>query len=89
MPQLTTKLTSWPMGSIIESNFKENLERKNALAFLFGINFGGIALCLSGYCFNQTGNFFMNLYLWLPGMFFLGVALMGICFLFVCGCEKI
>ncbi len=31
----------------------------------------------------------MDLTIWLPGMFFLGIALMGACFLFVKGCEKI
>ncbi len=31
----------------------------------------------------------MNLFIWLPAMFLLGLALMGICFLFLLGCEKI
>ncbi len=31
----------------------------------------------------------MNLFLWLPAMFLLGLALMGLCFLFLIGCEKI
>ena len=31
----------------------------------------------------------MNLYVWLPGMFCLGLFLMGLCFLFLRGCEKI
>ena len=31
----------------------------------------------------------MDLYFWIPAMFFLGLALMGICFLFMKACEKI
>jgi hypothetical protein len=31
----------------------------------------------------------MNLATWLPGMFFLGIASMGLCLLFLKGCEKI
>lgn len=31
----------------------------------------------------------VNLFLWLPGMFFLGLLLMGICWVFKKGCEKI
>lgn len=31
----------------------------------------------------------MDLYFWLPSMFFLGVVAMGICLLFMKGCEKI
>ena len=31
----------------------------------------------------------MNLLLWIPGMFFLGLALMAICLWFVKACEKI
>ena len=31
----------------------------------------------------------MDLAIWLPGMFFLGIAAMGVCFLFIKGCEKI
>lgn len=31
----------------------------------------------------------MNLATWLPGLFFLGIVLMGLCFLFVDACEKI
>ena len=31
----------------------------------------------------------MNLEIWLPGMFFLGIACLGICMLFVKGCERI
>ncbi len=31
----------------------------------------------------------MDLAIWLPGMFFLGIAVMVVCFLFVKGCEKI
>jgi hypothetical protein len=31
----------------------------------------------------------MNLVIWLPGMFVLGLAAMGVCWLFMEGCEKI
>ncbi len=31
----------------------------------------------------------MNLFIWLPAMFLLGLASMAICFLFLLGCEKI
>jgi hypothetical protein len=31
----------------------------------------------------------MNLLLWIPGMFLLGIALMGLCYLFMEACEKI
>ncbi len=31
----------------------------------------------------------MNLAIWLPGMFLLGIAGMGLCFLFLKACEKI
>jgi hypothetical protein len=31
----------------------------------------------------------MDLAIWLPGMFFLGIAVMVVCFLFVKGCDKI
>jgi hypothetical protein len=31
----------------------------------------------------------MDLAIWLPGMFFLGIVCMVVCFLFVKGCEKI
>jgi hypothetical protein len=31
----------------------------------------------------------MDLAIWLPGMFFLGIACMGVFMLFVKGCEKI
>jgi len=31
----------------------------------------------------------MNLLLWLPGMFFLGIASMAACLLFIKACEKI
>jgi len=31
----------------------------------------------------------MNLVIWLPAMFFLGIVTMGICGLFVKACEKI
>ena len=31
----------------------------------------------------------MNLYFWLPAMFFLGLGLMGLCKLFLNFCEKI
>ena len=31
----------------------------------------------------------MDLTIWLPGMFFLGIACMGVMFVFVKGCEKI
>jgi hypothetical protein len=31
----------------------------------------------------------MNLIIWLPAMFFLGIAVMGVCYLFVMACEKI
>jgi hypothetical protein len=31
----------------------------------------------------------MNLEIWLPAMFFLGIVLMGLCFLFMKACEKI
>jgi hypothetical protein len=31
----------------------------------------------------------MDLAIWLPGMFFLGIATMGVCFLFMKGCGKI
>jgi hypothetical protein len=31
----------------------------------------------------------MDLYFWIPAMFFLGLACMGICFLFMKACEKI
>ena len=31
----------------------------------------------------------MDLAIWLPGMFFLGIAVMAVCFLFVKACEKV
>jgi hypothetical protein len=31
----------------------------------------------------------MNLLLWLPAMFFLGLATMTLCYLFITACEKI
>jgi hypothetical protein len=31
----------------------------------------------------------MNLVLWLPAIFFLGLLLMGLCYLFMEACEKI
>jgi len=31
----------------------------------------------------------MNLAFWLPAMFLLGIAALGLCFLFLIGCEKI
>jgi hypothetical protein len=31
----------------------------------------------------------MNLAFWLPAMFVLGIIAMGLCFLFLDGCEKI
>lgn len=31
----------------------------------------------------------MNLVLWLPATFFLGIVLMGLCYLFLEACEKI
>jgi hypothetical protein len=31
----------------------------------------------------------MNLAFWLPAMFFLGIIAMGLCLLFLDGCEKI
>ena len=31
----------------------------------------------------------MNLAFWLPAMFLLGVAALGLCYLFLIGCEKI
>lgn len=31
----------------------------------------------------------MNLAIWLPGMFLLGVAAIGLCYLFVKACDKI
>jgi hypothetical protein len=31
----------------------------------------------------------MNLVIWLPAMFFLGIVAMGVCGLFVKACEKI
>jgi len=31
----------------------------------------------------------MDLYFWIPAMFILGLALIGICFLFMKACEKI
>jgi hypothetical protein len=31
----------------------------------------------------------MNLLIWLPAMFLLGIALMGLCYLFMEACEKI
>ena len=31
----------------------------------------------------------MNLVIWMPAMFALGVASMGLCLLFLYGCEKI
>jgi len=31
----------------------------------------------------------MNLFIWLPAMFLLGLVLMGLCYLFLIGCEKI
>ena len=44
---------------------------------------------------SRCANFFkkedtiMNLALWLPGMFLLGIAAMGLCLLFLKACEKI
>jgi len=31
----------------------------------------------------------MNLVIWLPAMFFLGIVVMGLCYLFLKACEKI
>ena len=31
----------------------------------------------------------MNLFIWLPAMFFLGLALMGLCYAFMKACESI
>jgi len=31
----------------------------------------------------------MNLWFWLPAMFLIGIALMGLCYLFMEACEKI
>jgi hypothetical protein len=31
----------------------------------------------------------MNLVVWLPAMFFLGLISMGVCYLFIDACEKI
>jgi len=31
----------------------------------------------------------MNLYVWLPAMFVLGLGLMGLCLLFMAACKKI
>ena len=31
----------------------------------------------------------MNLWLWIPAMFLIGIALMGLCYLFMDACEKI
>jgi hypothetical protein len=31
----------------------------------------------------------MNLLLWIPGMFLVGIALMAVCLVFVRACEKI
>jgi hypothetical protein len=31
----------------------------------------------------------MNLYTWLPGMFILGIVMMGLCVLFLEACDKI
>jgi len=31
----------------------------------------------------------MNLLLWIPAMFLLGIVLMGLCYLFMKACEKI
>jgi len=31
----------------------------------------------------------MNLWLWIPAMFLIGIALMGLCYLFMEACEKI
>jgi hypothetical protein len=31
----------------------------------------------------------MNLAIWLPAMFLLGLAAMGLCYAFLLGCEKI
>jgi len=31
----------------------------------------------------------MNLFVWLPGMFLLGLGLMGLCLLFMVACKKI
>jgi hypothetical protein len=31
----------------------------------------------------------MNLAIWLPAMFFLGIAAMALCYLFITACEKI
>jgi hypothetical protein len=31
----------------------------------------------------------MNLFIWLPSMFLLGITLMGLCYLFMEACEKI
>ena len=36
-----------------------------------------------------AGRFAMNLVVWLPGMFLLGVVSMGLCYAFLCACEKI
>jgi hypothetical protein len=38
---------------------------------------------------NAKEGFPMNLVIWLPAMFFLGIAAMGVCGLFVKACEKI
>jgi hypothetical protein len=37
----------------------------------------------------QGGKIIMNLGFWIPAMFFLGIAVMGLCFLFMKACEKI
>jgi len=31
----------------------------------------------------------MNLAIWMPGMFALGLVMMGLCYLFLIACEKI
>jgi len=31
----------------------------------------------------------MNLYIWLPAMFGLGIATMGFCYWFITACEKV
>jgi hypothetical protein len=42
----------------------------------------------TGSCGNETG-VFMNLEIWMPLLFGLGIVSMGLCFLFLKACEKI
>lgn len=37
----------------------------------------------------EEGGYSMNLAIWLPAMFFLGIAAMTLCYLFIVACEKI